>query len=210
MAFDRVARISIKPAIPDVSGQPRFFPIRSIMCCGLEVFYKWHSQVSSSHGQRLLRFELTDLTCQNERGFIISENQLDAFRLLKQYIWDMFWCESNIRGALQFFTVAVEPYLPGSNSTSHDDGRSSTIPISRTTTKTARPVGSTSNTEPPTPLPDNKLPTILSGPYMPRTSAEKITLQMVSIYAAYYLVSSTLLIQSRLLNGQMQNCSTKK
>ena len=164
--FNMTARVSITPGpvgnCPDVSTQPKFFAIRAIMCCPVRAFYEWYSQVSSSRNGLLLRFELSDLTCQNENGFIISEDQPDSFGLLKQYIWDMFWTESHLRGALEVFTITVEPYLPSLNYLPHHENQTPRTPISPPTTSQTRPVRSANEPKPPPPLPDTKLPNELA------------------------------------------------
>lgn len=193
--FDKVARISVtSPKAPQESSPLRFFPLRVIMRCDLGMFFRWYSQISSSHNHRLLPFELDDVTCQNERGFIISEYQPDSFRLLKQYIWDMFWIESRIRGSLKAFTVTVEPYLPVSNSFSQQEDRSPYTPISPPTTNQSPPVGRTNETTAPSQLPEAKLSnTSAQAPPLLRSSAEKITLRMVSLCTVRYFLASTLL-----------------
>jgi hypothetical protein len=154
MPFDRIARISIMPwptrGHQDGPAQFRFFSIRAIMCCKLEVFYRWYSQLSSNPNYLLLRFELIDLTHQKERGFIISENQPESFRMLKQYIWDTFWIESRLRGALVSFTITVEPYLPGSTTHFHNEGHGPP-PISPPAASQAQPVRSANEPGPPSP-----------------------------------------------------------
>ena len=153
--FNMTARVSITPRpvgkCPDVSTQPEFFAIRAIMCYPVRAFYEWYSQDSSSRNSLLLRFELSDLTCQNENGFIISEDQPDSFGLLKQYIWDMFWTESHLRGALEFFTITVEPYLPSLNYLPQHENQNPLTPISPPTTSQTRPVRSANKPKPPLP-----------------------------------------------------------
>jgi hypothetical protein len=183
--FDRIARISIQaPKCPGTPGLLTFFPIRSIMLCELELFYEWYSHTSLSHGQRLLRFELVDVTCQSEKEFIISENQPDSFRLLKQYIWDMFWVESHIRGPLEFFTVAIEPYLPILSTISCAGDSGPAIPSSSSTSNQSLPGTQTDDTRSLPQLPYSKSSNPMTQCSTPlRTSAEKMTLRMVSIRA---------------------------
>jgi hypothetical protein len=178
-AFDRIARIFIKsPKHSNVLGASEFFPIRAIMCSGLETFYNWYSQTSSDFSHSRLYFDLIDVTFQKERGFVISENQPDSLRLLKQYIWDTFWAESRIRGALEFFTVTVEPYLPVSNNVSPHEDRSPANRISYPTANLAPPVRREMTVPDQSPGPKCPNSWAPASP-LPRTFAEKITLRMV-------------------------------
>ena len=178
--FDKIARISIgTPKYPDKRGSLRFFPIRAIMSCELRVFFKWYSHMSSSDGQCLLRFELVDVTCQSEKGFIISENQPDSFRLLKQYIWDMFWMESHIRGPLEVFTVTIEPYLPLLNNISRPED---SIPSPDSATNQSLPRAYANEAKHPSQPPVSNFPIVVAQSLPPpRTSAEKMTLRMVRL-----------------------------
>jgi hypothetical protein len=180
--FDRIARISIQgPKCPGTPGLLTFFPIRSIMWCELALFYEWYSHTSLTHGQRLLRFELVDVTCQSEKGFIISEHQPDSFRLLKQYIWDMFWAESHIRGPLEFFTVSIEPYLPILSTISCAGDSRPAIPSSSPTSNQSSPGIQIDDTRSLPQLLDSKSSNPITQCSTPlRTSAEKMTLRMVS------------------------------
>lgn len=175
--FDKIARISIEtPKSPDKRASLRFFPIRAIMSCELRLFFKWYSHTSSSDGQCLLRFELVDVTCQSEKGFIISENQPDSFRLLKQYIWDMFWTESHIRGPLEVFTVTIEPYLPLLNNISRPED---SIPSPDSATNQSSPRAHANEAKHPSQPPVSNFPTVVAQSLPPpRTSAEKMTLRM--------------------------------
>jgi hypothetical protein len=185
--FETIARISINPSIPlDGPPEPRFYHIRTIMLSGLEKFFKWYSQISSSQGQPLLRFELVDLTCKSEKGFIISEYDPNSFRLLKQYIWDSFWSESRTRGRLQVFTIRIEPYQLGFNAVSHRKDPSPATPTSLPSATPARQVQNAGQTKPSNETshrseqPTNTLLASTSTSISPRTSADKVALRMVS------------------------------
>jgi hypothetical protein len=112
--FNKIARVSIRTSVllKEPTGPTRLFPIGAIMWQKLSTFCKWYSQASSIPDHCLLTFELVDVTLRKEKRFIISENYPDAYRLLKQYIWDMFFTELHFRGTLDAFTVSIEPSLP--------------------------------------------------------------------------------------------------
>lgn len=178
-AFDTIARICIKtPKHSNVPGASEFFPIRVIMCSGLETFYNWYSQISSDSSHSRLYFELIDVTFMKERGGVISENQPDSLRLLKQYIWDALWAEVRIRGTLEFFfTITIEPYLPVSNNVSPHDG-SPANPIPYSSANLAAPVRHAMTLPDQAPILKYSNPWAQPSP-LPRTFAEKITLRMV-------------------------------
>lgn len=186
--FDRIARICIKtPKSQDTLDAPKYFPIGAIMWCELKTFYKWYSKTSSNYNNRLLRFELINVTCQSARSFIISEDECESFRLLKQYIWDMFWMESKARGPLKLFTVTIVPYLPVLNQTSHHEDRNLATSVSPSIANEIQHVGPAIAAEPPSELPDLNSPDSSAqiSPIPRRTSAKKLALRLVSISALY-------------------------
>jgi hypothetical protein len=187
--FNKIARVSIRTSVllKDPTGPTRFFPIGAIMWQKLSTFCKWYSQASSIPDHCLFTFELLNVTLRKEKGFIISENQPDAYRLLKQYIWDMFFTELHFRGTLDAFTVSIEPSLPLPNITPLHQEQSQV-----SSSADSNPVLATNQALPPghpnvlsnrcQPL-GTKLPNS-SGLIAPdqRTPIEKIALRLASLY----------------------------
>jgi hypothetical protein len=78
----------------------------------LHAFYKWYSEAGGPHEPVPLRFELKDVDWQSERSFIVPPGEDHHFKVLKQYIWDLFWTSSNIKGGPILFRVSINPYPP--------------------------------------------------------------------------------------------------
>lgn len=106
--FTKNARVLIPPAHPSVSKCEN--PIGVIMWQSLPEFYKWYTETSGSTEIRSLKFELIDVQWQTEKVFVVPEGDLNYFRTLKQYIWDLFWVASNLNNGPSLFQVTVSPY----------------------------------------------------------------------------------------------------
>lgn len=124
--FNKSARLSVQTSnFPNPSSSPRLFSIYAIMKPTLQGLFSWYSQISSRVCHSL-SFELMDVTCQDKKTFIVSNDQPDSFRLLKQHMWDLFWAELSNRGDLNTFTIAIEPWMLApsvvSVSQQHDQG----------------------------------------------------------------------------------------
>jgi hypothetical protein len=85
-------------------------PIGVIMWQALPSFYKWYSEFVGPYEHGPLRFELKDVDWQSERSFVVPPDKANYYRTLKQYIWDLFWTASNMKGGLPLFRVVIRPF----------------------------------------------------------------------------------------------------
>jgi hypothetical protein len=75
-------------------------------------FYKWYSDTMGSIEIGKLKFELMDVHWQPEKSFVVPEGNLNHFRQLKQYVWDLFWVASHLNNGPLLFRVVISPFLP--------------------------------------------------------------------------------------------------
>jgi hypothetical protein len=108
--FTKLARAVILPR--GGKERTRYFPIGVVMWQTLPDFYKWHTKASKDEEHRTFTFELMDVTWQHERVFIVPDGNPDYYRLLKQYIWDLFWFASQLRGTAEVFRISITPSPP--------------------------------------------------------------------------------------------------
>ena len=114
--FTKKARV-IPPATQRSTSQC-VYPIGVIMWQSLPDFYKWYTETIGLTGIGPLRFELIDVKWQTEKAFVVPEGDLNCFRTLKQYVWDLFWVASNLNGGPSLFQVTISPYQPRGAATS--------------------------------------------------------------------------------------------
>ncbi|KAH7319424.1 hypothetical protein BKA65DRAFT_101929 [Rhexocercosporidium sp. MPI-PUGE-AT-0058] len=81
-----------------------------IMFQSLPFFYKWYSENSGITDIGPLRFELIDVHWQQEKSFVVPDGNLDHFRTLKQYIWDLYWVAMDMNKSLGMFRVAISQF----------------------------------------------------------------------------------------------------
>jgi len=94
----------------DASQSVDMQPIGVIMWQALPSFYKWYSEFVGPYEHGPLRFELKDVDWQSERSFVVPPDKANYYRTLKQYIWDLFWTASNMKGGPTLFRVVVSPF----------------------------------------------------------------------------------------------------
>ncbi|KAF8849428.1 hypothetical protein BDZ45DRAFT_235740 [Acephala macrosclerotiorum] len=85
-----------------------------IMWQSLLDFYKWYAEISGVKEVGPLMFELLDVHWQEEKSFVVPEGNLNYFRTIKQYIWDLYWLAVDINKAPALFRVLVTPFQPRS------------------------------------------------------------------------------------------------
>jgi hypothetical protein len=83
------------------------FCIGVIMWQSLEKFYAWYAEEEEKQNEtsletKAMRFELLDVSWQQEKIFLLSEKSLNGFMTLRQYIWDLFWVSRNLNSASVF------------------------------------------------------------------------------------------------------------
>jgi hypothetical protein len=106
--FTKNARVITPPTRP--SDPHLVYPIGVIMWQSLPDFYKWYKETTGSTEIEPLRFELLNVEWQAERAFVVPEGNLNYFRTLKQYVWDLFWVASNFNNGPSLFRVSVSPF----------------------------------------------------------------------------------------------------
>jgi hypothetical protein len=94
----------------DVSQSVEMQPIGVIMWQSLPSFYKWYSEFVGPYEHGPLRFELKDVDWQSERSFVVPPDKANYYRTLKQYIWDLFWTASNMKGGPTLFRVVISAF----------------------------------------------------------------------------------------------------
>jgi hypothetical protein len=105
--FSKIASVVVRLA--GALNPTKYFSIGVIMWQPLLEFYKWFSKAFSTTTIPAIRFELIDVHWQPEKVFIVPEGHLEYFRLLKQYIWDLFWMASNLMPGDNAFRVLIMP-----------------------------------------------------------------------------------------------------
>ena len=106
--FTKNARVISTPIPP--STTPCAHPIGVIMWQSLPDFYKWYTETTGSAAIGSLRFELIDVQWQAEKVFVVPEGNLNYFRTLKQYVWDLFWVASHLNNGPSLFQVSISPF----------------------------------------------------------------------------------------------------
>lgn len=106
--FTKNARVVAPSTQPSTSSY--IYPISVIMWQSLSDFYKWYTEATGSTAIGPLRFELVDVQWQTEKAFVIPEGNLNDFRILKQYVWDLFWVASNLNNGLSLFQVSISSF----------------------------------------------------------------------------------------------------
>jgi hypothetical protein len=94
----------------DASLAVELQPIGVIMWQALPSFYKWYSEFVGPYEHGPLRFELKDVDWQSEKSFVVPPDKANYYRTLKQYIWDLFWTASNLKGGPTLFRVVISPF----------------------------------------------------------------------------------------------------
>jgi hypothetical protein len=107
--FTKNARV-ITPSIQP-SAAHCVYPIGIIMWQSLPNFYKWYKETTGSTEIGPLRFELINDQRRTEKVFVVPEGNLNYFRTLKQYVWDLFWVASNLNNGPSLFQVSISPFL---------------------------------------------------------------------------------------------------
>jgi hypothetical protein len=106
--FTKNARV-ITPSIQP-SAAHCVYPIGVIMWQSLPGFYKWYEETTGSTEIGPMRFELTNAQRRTEKVFVVPEGNLNYFRTLKQYVWDLFWVASNLNNGPSLFQVSISPF----------------------------------------------------------------------------------------------------
>lgn len=85
-------------------------PIGVVMWQTLPDFYSWYSNKTGARMAWPLKFELMDVHWQSRKSFILPFNELNHFRALKQYIWDLYWVAINVNRAVIPFRISIANY----------------------------------------------------------------------------------------------------
>lgn len=92
--------------------EPSSHPINVIMWQGLNELYRWYGQLLHVQEIGPLMFELIDVHWQEERSFVVPEGNLNYFRTMKQYVWDLYWFAVNVNKGPTVFRVVVTRFSP--------------------------------------------------------------------------------------------------
>jgi hypothetical protein len=106
--FTKNARVVAPSTQPSTSSC--VYPIGVIMWQSLPDFYKWYTGAIRSTVIGPLKFELVDVQWQTEKAFVVPEGNLNYFRTLKQYVWDLFWVALNLNNSPSLFQVSISPF----------------------------------------------------------------------------------------------------
>jgi hypothetical protein len=106
--FTRNTKVLTPPSKP--SARNGVYPIGVIMWQSMPDFYKWYSETMEAVQIGQLRFEFMDVHWQSEKSFVVPEGNLNYFRTLKQYIWDLFWVTLNFDNGSPSFRVAISGF----------------------------------------------------------------------------------------------------
>lgn len=101
---------SVLLPVPTSDKEASAHPVSVIMWQTLVDFYKWYAEISSSKEVGPLMFELLDVHWQEEKSFVVPNGNLNYFRTIKQYIWDLYWLAVDINKASTLFRVLVTPF----------------------------------------------------------------------------------------------------
>jgi len=106
--FTKNARV-IPPATQRSTSQC-VYPAGVIMWQNLPDFYKWYTETTGSTAIGPLSFELIDVKWQTKKAYVVPEGDVNHFRSLKQYVWDLFWVASNLNGGPSLFQVSISSH----------------------------------------------------------------------------------------------------
>lgn len=130
--FTKNARVITPPIQP--SAAHCVYPIGVVMWQSLPDFYKWYEETTGSTEIGPLRFELVNAQRRTEKVYVVPKGNLNYFRTLKQYVWDLFWVASNLNNGPSLFQVSISPFpshganLPSQPSTWNSVNSTSTPP----------------------------------------------------------------------------------
>jgi len=110
--FSSNARLIIYPNGDIARG--RAYPVGTLIRQTSTDFYKWYAAESETTTRiAVLRFKRYDVHKDAYQTFLVDAGNLHCFQMLKQNIWDSFWCTLELDGAPPAFDIYVSHLLTG-------------------------------------------------------------------------------------------------
>ncbi|KAL2063406.1 hypothetical protein VTL71DRAFT_5211 [Oculimacula yallundae] len=111
-SFVEKFKTNARAIIECVKPPSNIHEIDPIMFHGLPFFYQWYTEMTGITDIGSLRFELIDVHWQKEKSFVVPDCNVESFRTLKQYVWDLYWMAMDMNKALGMFRVTISQFPP--------------------------------------------------------------------------------------------------
>lgn len=94
--------------ITGTKKKQRIWPITMITSKTIQSFYAWHTKRTRDAREQTIAFTLMDVFWQMGPELVMPEGDSNAFRILKQSIWDFFWTAHRLNKDIRRFRVKIE------------------------------------------------------------------------------------------------------